>query len=153
MTCKQVALLFLTRGPMPLEPVWREFLSAAALIRPTADVRADSIPGASSDELMITMCLTALFAAAAAHAYVADTKTLHDEQGSAHSLRDGSDNGSSSSSSTGGRRQLLRLWRRRNRKEQQQPCAKRCHGAASFQRLLAHSTRLCICARQHFRRP
>ena len=28
----QVALLFLTRGAMPLEAVWREFFEAAALV-------------------------------------------------------------------------------------------------------------------------
>lgn len=38
-SCMQLALLFLTRGPMPLEPVWREFLSAAALLEPNPDVR------------------------------------------------------------------------------------------------------------------
>lgn len=32
----QVALLFLSRGAMPLEPAWREFLEAAALIEPVA---------------------------------------------------------------------------------------------------------------------
>ncbi len=30
----QVALMFLTRGPMPLEPVWREFMEASAMIEP-----------------------------------------------------------------------------------------------------------------------
>ncbi|KAK9862348.1 hypothetical protein WJX84_002596 [Apatococcus fuscideae] len=29
-----VALMFLTRGPMPLEPVWREFMEASAMIEP-----------------------------------------------------------------------------------------------------------------------
>lgn len=40
----QVALLFLTRGPMPLEPVWREFLSAAALLEPVPNVRVAMHP-------------------------------------------------------------------------------------------------------------
>ncbi|KAK9831707.1 hypothetical protein WJX74_006651 [Apatococcus lobatus] len=30
----KVALMFLTRGPMPLEPVWREFMEASAMIEP-----------------------------------------------------------------------------------------------------------------------
>ena len=30
----QVAILFLTRGKMPLEPAWREFFAAAALVEP-----------------------------------------------------------------------------------------------------------------------
>ena len=32
----QVALLFLSRGAMPLEPAWRQFLEAAALVEPVA---------------------------------------------------------------------------------------------------------------------
>ncbi|KAK9812629.1 hypothetical protein WJX72_000912 [[Myrmecia] bisecta] len=35
----KVALLFLTRGAMPLEPVWREFMQAASAIEPI-DIRA-----------------------------------------------------------------------------------------------------------------
>lgn len=38
----QVALMFLTRGPMPLEPVWREFFSSAALVEPLPEVQQSS---------------------------------------------------------------------------------------------------------------
>lgn len=38
-----VALLFLTRGPMPLEPVWREFLSAAALLEPMPNANTGAL--------------------------------------------------------------------------------------------------------------
>lgn len=40
---RQVALLFLARGAMPLEPAWREFLEAAALIEPVHPERYASM--------------------------------------------------------------------------------------------------------------
>jgi hypothetical protein len=42
---RQVALLFLARGAMPLEPAWREFLEAAALIEPMHPERYASMRG------------------------------------------------------------------------------------------------------------
>lgn len=93
-TCMQVALLFLTRGPMPLEAVWREFLSAAALVEPIPDVCRNC---SKSTELS-----SGIKQRVTTHRTKLDIMTCA-------ALRQGSTAGLGGGAA--GRRRLLRLWR------------------------------------------
>ncbi|KAK9842052.1 hypothetical protein WJX81_006318 [Elliptochloris bilobata] len=68
----KVALLFLARGAMPLEPAWREFLEAAALTEPVSLQRYTAmLPVDASNEMVPTELVDAGRGAAATAAVAA----------------------------------------------------------------------------------